>query len=189
MNQSIKMIRPALVSLIVMTILCGIIYTGIVTGIAQAIFPGQANGSVITVRLPGGAVKDVGSALIGQEFTKPEYLIGRPMGTTNLNPGSTEEADKVKERIDMWHSIDPGNKAEIPADLVYASGSGVDPNISPKAAEYQAARIARERNISKEEVMNVIHECTRGRFLGFWGEPSVNVLKVNLMLDGLQPIQ
>lgn len=180
-----KLLKPALLCFIVMTLLCGVLYTAAVTGVAQLIFPKQANGSVITVTLKDGALQEYGSALIAQEFTKPEYLIGRPAGTTNLSPVSEEQKARVQERIDWWHAFDRDNTADIPMDLVTASGSGVDPNISPAAAEYQVARIAGERNISEEEVRAVIEKYTAGRFLGFWGEPAVNVLKVNLALDGL----
>jgi K+-transporting ATPase ATPase C chain len=168
-----------------MTILCGIIYPGVVTGVAQAVFPDKANGSIITVTLKDGRKKDFGSALIAQEFTEPEYLIGRPMGTTNLSPVGEKQEKLVQDRIDWWHSIDPDNKADIPMDLVTASGSGVDPNISPEGAEYQVRRIAKERNMSEDAVRAIIEKYTTGRFLGFWGEPAVNVLKVNLALDGL----
>ncbi len=185
MSKIMKVLRPALLCFVVMTILCGVIYPGVVTGIAQTAFPNQANGSVITVRLKDGTQKDFGSTLIAQEFTKPEYLIGRPMGTTNLSPVGTEQEKLVKERIDWLHSIDPDHHADIPMDLVTASGSGVDPNITPEAAEYQIARIARKRSISEDAVRGIINQYTTGRFLGFWGEPAVNVLKVNLALDGL----
>lgn len=180
-----KALRPAVLCFVVMTILCGVIYPGIVTGIVQAAFPDKSNGSIITVTLKDGTKKDFGSALIAQEFTKPEYLIGRPAGTSNLSPVGEKQKKLVQERIDWWHSIDPDNKADIPMDLVTASGSGVDPNISPEAAEYQVARIARERKISEDAVRAIIKKYTTGRFLGFWGEPAVNVLKVNLALDGL----
>jgi K+-transporting ATPase ATPase C chain len=178
-------LRPVLVCFLIMTVLCGIIYPGIVTGIAQAVFPSKANGSIITVTLKDGTQKSYGSGLIAQEFTKPEYLIGRPMGTTNLSALSEEQAALVQERIDWWHTFDPNNTADIPMDLITASGSGVDPNISPEAAEYQVARIARERGISEDTVREIIDKYSTGRFLGFWGEPAVNVLKVNLALDGL----
>lgn len=185
MKNLIKMLKPALICLAIMTVLCGVIYPGIVTGIAQVVFGDKANGSIITVTLADGTERTYGSALIAQEFTRPEYLIGRPMGTTNLSPVSTAQKTIVQERIDWLHSIDPDNKSDIPMDLATASGSGVDPNISPEAAEYQVARIARERNMSEDAVRAIIKRYTSGRFLGFWGEPAVNVLKVNLALDGL----
>lgn len=185
MTKAMKLLRPAFLCFVVMTILCGVLYTAAVTGVAQLIFPKQANGSIITVTLKDGTQKEYGSALIAQEFTKPEYLIGRPMGTTNLSPVGEEQQKLVRERIDWWHAFDPDNTADIPMDLVTVSGSGVDPNISPSAAEYQAARIARERDMTEDDVKAIIGKYTTGRFLGFWGEPAVNVLKVNLALDGL----
>jgi len=181
----LKTLKPALICFGVMTVLCGIIYTAAVTGIAQLLFPSQANGSTITVTLNDGTQKEYGSELLAQEFTKPEYLIGRPMGTTNLSPVGEEQEKLVQERIEWLHSIDPDNKQDIPSDLVTASGSGIDPNITPQAAEYQVARIARERNITEDEVREIIQKYTTGRFLGLWGDPAVNVLKVNLALDGL----
>ncbi len=180
-----KLLKPALICFGVMTLLCGVLYTMAVTGIAQLVFPNQANGSVITVTLRDGTQKNYGSELIAQEFTKPEYLIGRPGGVSNLSPVSKEQKKLVQERTDWWHSFDPNNKADIPMDLVTASGSGVDPNISPAAAEYQVSRIATARNMTEDEVRNIIKACTSGRFLGFIGESAVNVLKVNLALDGL----
>jgi K+-transporting ATPase ATPase C chain len=185
MKSFLKALRPILISIVILTVICGLIYPGIVTGIAQAVFPAQANGSIITVTLKDGTTKDYGSALIAQEFNKPEYLIGRPMGTTNLSAVSAEQKELVQERVDWWHSFDPNNTAPIPMDLVTASGSGVDPNISPEAAEYQVARIAQARGMAEDDVRAIILRHTTGRFLGFWGEPAVNVLKVNLTLDGL----
>lgn len=185
MNKITQVVKTAFLCFIVMSILCGIIYPGLVTAIAQAAFPHQANGSIITVTLPDGTQKDFGSTLIAQEFTKPEYLIGRPMGTTNLSPTSREQQRLVQERIAWWRSIDPGNKADIPMDLVTASGSGVDPHVTPAAAEYQVSRIATARNMKEDEVRRIIQTYTSGRFLGFFGAPAVNVLKVNLALDGL----
>jgi len=184
MKTFIKQFRPAIVCLLAMTIICGVIYTGVITGIAQLIFPNQANGSII-VTLKNGAQKDYGSELLEQEFTKPEYLIGRPMMVSNLGPASSEQKTLVQQRIDWWHNFDPNNKADIPADLVTASGSGFDPDISPAAAEYQVSRIASARSISEDSIRSVIEKYTSGRFLGFIGEPAVNVLKVNLALDGL----
>ncbi len=185
MKKAFKNIRPVLFCFIIMTIICGIIYPTIVTGIAQAVFPNQANGSIITVSLEDQTKKDYGCALIAQEFTKPEYLIGRPLGTSNLSPVGKEQEILINDRIKWWHSFDPENNVDIPMDLVTGSASGVDPNISPEAAEYQVARIAKERNIDENHVKNIIEEYTTERLLGFWGEPGVNVLKVNLALDEL----
>jgi len=185
MKKAMKMLRPALISFIVMTILCGALYTAAVTGIAQLIFPYQANGSVITVTLKDGTKKDYGSELIAQAFTKPEYLIGRPLGTTNLSPVSEKQKELVQTRIDWWRAFDPENTADIPMDLVTASGSGVDPHITPEAAEYQVMRIAKARGVTEDTVRSMIKTYTKGRFLGLFGEPSVNVLQVNLALDGL----
>lgn len=185
MRKLFVVLRPALVCFAVMTLLCGVLYTAAVTGIAQLAFPSQANGSILRVTLADGTEKEYGSELIAQTFTKPEYLLGRPSGVSNLSPTSQEQAALVQARIDWWHSFDPNNKAEIPADLVTGSGSGVDPNISSEAAEYQVARIATERGITQDEVRSAIETYTTGRLLGFLGEPAVNVLMVNLALDGL----
>lgn len=185
MNKILKGLRPAVLCFIMMTILCGVMYPGVVTGIAQIAFPEQANGSIITITLKDGTTRDFGSAFIEQEFTKPKYLIGRPMGTTNLSPVSEKQKQLVQQRIDWWHSLDPENKTDIPMDLVTASGSGVDPHITPEAAEYQVARIAKVRGISEDAVREIISQYTTGRFLSFWGEPAVNTLKTNLALDGL----
>lgn len=185
MKKTARFLRPALFSFLILTLLCGVIYPGIVTVAAQGFFPSQANGSFITVTLKDGREKSYGSELIAQEFTKPEYLIGRPSGTSNLSPVSEKQEKLVKERIEWWHQFDPDNIADIPMDLVTASGSGVDPNISPEAAEYQVARIAKARGIGEDAVKEIIGKYTTGRFLGIWGEAAVNVLKVNLALDGL----
>ncbi|TGJ76721.1 potassium-transporting ATPase C chain [Caproiciproducens galactitolivorans] len=185
MTKTMKILRPAVMCFLAMTVVCGIIYTAAVTGIAQLLFPNQANGSIITITLKDGTQKDYGSALIAQKFTGAQYMIGRPMGTTNLSPVSKEQKKLVQERIDWLHSLDPDNTADIPMDLVTKSGSGVDPNITPEAAEYQVARIARERGMNEDDVRAIISKYTTGRFLGIFGEPAVNVLKVNLALDGL----
>jgi K+-transporting ATPase ATPase C chain len=185
MKKALKILRPAIVCLLIFTVLCGIVYTGAVTGIAQIAFPDKANGSIITVTLKDGTKKEIGSELIAQEFTRPEYLIGRPSGVSNLSPVSDELKKIVEERIKWWHEFDPGNTADIPSDLIYSSGSGVDPNISPEAAEYQVARVAKARGIDEDAVRKIIKKYTTGRFLGIFGEPAVNVLKVNLALDGL----
>lgn len=185
MAKTMKILRPALMCFLIMTILCGILYTAAVTGIARLIFPSQSGGSIITVTLKDGSQKEYGSAFIAQEFTRPEYLIGRPMGTTNLSPVSSEQKALVQERVQWLQSLDPENTADIPMDLVTASGSGVDPNITPEAAEYQVARLAKEREMDEDDVRAAIKKYTTERFLGFLGEPAVNVLKVNLALDGL----
>ena len=185
MKKFLKALRPVIMCFVIMMVLCGVVYTGIVTGVAQLFFSAEANGSIISVTLQYGTEKAYGSTLMAQEFTKPEYLIGRPMGTTNLSAVSEEQEALVKERIEWLQSIDPDNDADIPADLVTASGSGVDPYISPEAAEYQVPRIARERAISEDAVREIITTYTSGKFLGFWGQDGVNVLKVNLALDGL----
>lgn len=185
MKKVMRMLKPALVSFAVMTILCGVIYTAAVTGIAQLFFPYQANGSVITIMLKDGTQKDYGSELIAQAFLKPEYLIGRPMGTTNLSPVSEEQKALVASRIAWWRAFDPENMAEIPMDLVTASGSGVDPHITPEAAEFQVKRIAKARGMTEDAVQGIIKRYTTGRFLGLFGESAVNVLQVNLALDGL----
>ena len=185
MRKLLVILRPALVCFAVITLLCGVVYTAAVTGIAQLAFPEKANGSVVQVTLADGTTREYGSELIAQTFTKPEYLIGRPSGVSNLSPTSEEQAALVQERIDWWHSFNPENKSDIPADLVTSSGSGVDPNISPEAAEYQVARIAITRGITQDEVRSIIETSTTGRLLGIFGEPVVNVLQVNLALDGL----
>lgn len=181
----LKDLRSVIVFFLVFTFLCGILYTGMVTGIAQVFFHNKANGSIITVTLKDGSKKDIGSELIAEKFTKPEYLIGRPCEISNLSPTDKKQQLLVNERITWWHEFDPENKADIPSDLVTASGSGVDPNISPEAAEYQVARIAKIRGVDESDIRDIIKKYTTGRFLWVWGEPSVNVLKVNLSLDGL----
>jgi len=180
----VSKLRPVLVSFLVLTLICGVIYPVIVTSIAQIAFPNQANGSIITVTQENKTSIDVGSALIGQVFTEPQYLIGRPQGTSQLSPVSEEQRALIEERVVWWQALDPQNTGAIPSDLVTASGSGVDPNISPEAAEYQVKRIAQARNMSEKAVREVITRYTTGKLLGLWGEPGVNVLKVNLALDG-----
>jgi K+-transporting ATPase, C subunit len=183
--SKIKIFRPVIMSFLLFTLICGIIYPGAVTLAAQLAFPDKANGSIITVTLKDGSRKEYGSSLIAQEFTDAKYLIGRPSGISNLSPVNEKEKALIQERVIWWHKLDPGNTADIPSDLVTASGSGVDPDISPEAAAYQTARIARVRGISEDAVSAIFQKYTTGRFLGFWGEPTVNVLKVNLALDGL----
>ena len=184
-------IRPALVLLIVLSTLTGLIYPAVVTGVAQLVFPRQANGSLI---VHDGRV--MGSALIGQPFDHPKYFWGRPSGTSpfaynagasagsNLGPTNPAQIVAVQGRVDALHAVDPGNTAPVPVDLVTASGSGLDPDISPAAALYQVPRVARVRGFSPETVRLLVERHTEGRWLGFLGEPRVNVLALNQALDG-----
>jgi len=183
--------RPALILLLALTVVTGIVYPLVVTGLAQVLFPGRSNGSVI---VQNG--KPVGSELIGQAFSDPKYFWGRPSATSpfannsasssgsNLGPTNSALTDAVKQRIEALRAADPGNTTPVPVDLVTASGSGLDPQISPAAAAYQAARVARTRGLAKAQVDTLIAEATEGRQLGVLGEPRVNVLKLNLSLDG-----
>ncbi|HUW53173.1 MAG TPA: potassium-transporting ATPase subunit KdpC [Rhodanobacter sp.] len=188
-----KLLRQSLVLLLVMTVITGVLYPLASTGLAQLIFPHQANGSLI--------VKDgkpVGSVLIGQAFTAPQYFWGRPSATSpnpyngasssGSNQGPTNPAltDAVKQRIATLRAADPGNTARVPVDLVTASGSGLDPEISPAAAQYQLARVARVRGLPVAQVQALVAAHTSGRWLGMLGEPRVNVLRLNLALDALQ---
>lgn len=186
MKRFLKTCKPAVICFAVMTVLCGVLYTAAITGIAQSVFPRQANGSIIIVTMKDGTQVKYGSALIAQEFTQPKYLIGRPAGTTNLSPTGAKQKKLLQERIDWWHQFDPENQADIPADLLTASGSGVDPYISPDAAAYQIQRIAAARNMQTGDVERIMQNYTSKRWLGFIGQPGVNILKVNLALDGLR---
>ena len=168
-----------------MIVIVGVCYTGVMTAIGQAAFRTEANGSLITVRLADGTTRTYGSELIAQQFSSARYLIGRPAEDSNLDPGSQQEATVVQQRVNWWHQLDPANTAPIPQELVTGSGSGVDPYISPEAADYQVDRVAAARNITPQAVRDVIARYTTGRFLGIVGEPVVNVLMVNLALDGL----
>ncbi|RPJ38192.1 MAG: potassium-transporting ATPase subunit KdpC [Chloroflexi bacterium] len=188
-----RLIRPALVIFGLLTLLTGLLYPAVITGLAQLIFPYQANGSLIT---RNGQV--VGSALIGQPFNEPKYFWGRPSATggqpynaaassgSNLGPTNPALGEQVSERIAALKAADPGNNQPIPVDLVTASASGLDPDISIAAAQYQAARVARERGISLEQVQTLIDQNTTGRQFGILGEPRVNVLRLNLALDELK---
>jgi len=191
--MSNTMMRPAVTLLIVMTVITGIAYPLIVTGVATVIFPGQAAGSLL---VQDG--KPVGSRLIGQPFSDPKYFWSRPSATSpqpynglssggsNLGPLNPALTDAVKARIAALRAADPTHHAPVPVDLVTASASGLDPDISLAAAYYQADRIARVRHLSPDRVRALIVEHARGRFLGVIGEPRVNVLELNLALDKLR---
>lgn len=184
-------VRTAIVSLVALTVITGVIYPLIVTGIAQTVFPFQANGSLI---MKDG--KAVGSALIGQPFDDPKYFWGRPSATSpfadnaassagsNLSPTNPDLIKAVQGRVDALRAADPGNTVPVPVDLVTASGSGLDPHISPAAALYQVPRVARERKLDQQAVRQLVARHTEGRSFGILGEPRVNVLALNLALDG-----
>ena len=188
----LKELKPAIISFLVLTLITGIVYPLVITGIAQGLMPEQANGSLI--------VKDgkpVGSALIGQNFNDPNYFWGRPSATgpmpynaaassgSNLGPTNPALIDAVKARVKALRDADPGNTAPIPVDLVTASGSGLDPEISPAAAEYQVQRVARVRGLPVKEVRRLVRAHTEDRQFGVLGERRVNVLQLNLALDAL----
>ena len=186
----IRSFRPAIVIFALLSALTGIIYPLVVTGIAQVAFPSKANGSIV---YKDG--KAVGSELIGQAFTDPKYFWGRPSATSgfpdnamesggsNLGPTNPALADEVKIRAKALLAADPGDALPIPVDLLTASASGLDPDISPAAAMYQAARVARARGMSEDKVKELIARNTEGRWLGLLGEERVNLLKLNLDLD------
>jgi K+-transporting ATPase ATPase C chain len=176
--------------LLLLTLVTGVAYPLLVTGIAQAVFPSQAQGSLI--------VKDghvVGSRLIGQPFDDPKYFWSRPSATSpfadnagsstgsNLSPTNPDLVKAVQGRVDALRAADPGNTVPVPVDLVTASGSGLDPHISPAAAYYQAPRVAKARKLPAETVRALVERHIEGRFLGFLGEPRVNVLALNMALD------
>lgn len=182
-------LRPALVLLLLMTLLTGVAYPLLITSVAQAAFPRQANGSLVG---PAGAPR--GSELIGQPFSDPKYFWSRPSATSpaynagassgsNLGPLNPALHQAVKARVLALRAADPSNRAPVPVDLVTASGSGLDPHISPAAAHYQARRVAKQRGLSVEAVTKLIQRHTQGRALGILGEPTVNVLLLNLALD------
>lgn len=194
-----NILRPVFSIFLLFFILTGVLYPLLVTGVAQVFFPVRANGSMI---IKDGTV--LGSELIGQPFTSDSYFWGRPSASSpypyttsdkasftsstgsNLGPLSRVLLDNVKNRVDFLHSVDPSNTALIPIDLITTSASGIDPHISVSAAYYQAARIARARNLSISEITSLIDKLTEQPQFGFLGEARVNVLKLNLALDGLE---
>jgi len=187
-----RTVRPAVSLLLVMTLLTGIVYPVLVTVVARLAFPAQAAGSLI---MREG--KPIGSRLIGQSFTDPKYFWGRPSATTpqpyngtassgsNLGPLNPALIDAVKGYANALRDADPGNRSPIPVDLVTASASGLDPEISMAGARFQAARVARARHLPPAQVETLIGAHEQGRLLGFIGEPRVNVLELNLALDSL----
>jgi len=190
----ISTIRPALVLFGALTLACGVIYPLAVTGVGATLFPSQAAGSILEVD-----GKPAGSTLIGQQFTSPKYFWGRPSATSpmpynasgsggsNQGPLNPAFIDAVRGRVEALKAADPGNMAPIPVDLVTASGSGLDPEISLAAAEYQARRVAAERRIAPEQVRALIAAHASGTVMGIFGEPRVNVLALNLALDRKTP--
>ncbi len=187
-------IRPAIIMLVLLTVITGLIYPLLVTGIAQVAFPKQANGSLI---LKDGQA--IGSELIGQPFDDPKYFWGRLSATSpvpynaaassgsNLGPTNPALIAEVQGRIDALKAADPTNTQPIPVDLVTSSGSGLDPDISVAAALYQVPRVARVRGLDEATVRQLVDRYTKGRDLGVLGEPRVNVLELNLALDDLKP--
>ncbi len=189
----LKELRPAVISFLLLTLLTGIAYPLLVTGISQLTMPGKANGSLI---MKDG--KPIGSSLIGQSFSDPKYFWSRPSATSpmpnnaassggsNLGPTNPALMDAIKGRVQALRDADPGNTQPVPVDLVTASASGLDPHISPAAAEYQLARVARVRNIAPDSLRKLVADHTEGRQFGILGEPRVNVLELNLALDAMR---
>ena len=186
-------LRSATLMLLLLTALTGVIYPVAVTGIAQLIFPGQANGSVI---MKDGTA--VGSALIGQPFDDPKYFWGRPSATgpfpynaaassgSNLGPTNPDLLKAVADRADALRKADPGNTRPVPVDLVTASGSGLDPHVTPASALYQVSRVAKARGMPEERLRQLVADSTERRLFGLLGEPRINVLELNLALDSLK---
>jgi len=189
----IKHFKPALILFVLLSVLTGVIYPAVVTGLAQLLFPSQANGSQLTDN--GG--KLTGSRLIGQAFSSPGHFWGRPSATgpfpynagassgSNLGPTNPALVDAVKARIQALKAADPDNKASIPVELVTASGSGLDPHISPAAADYQINRVAKARNMKPEKLRALVNANTEPRQWWLLGEPRVNVLTLNLALGAI----
>lgn len=185
-----KLLRPAVSLFVFLSVVTGLLYPMLVTGVARIAFPDAAAGSLI---IRDG--KPIGSALIGQDFSDPKYFWGRPSATapqpynagassgSNQGPLNPALADAVKARVAALHAADPGNRRPVPIDLVTASASGLDPHISPAAADYQVERVARTRHLEVKTVRQLLAENTEGRDLGVFGEPRVHVLKLNIALD------
>ena len=181
---------------VVLTILTGALYPALITGLARVLFPRQAAGSMVQAN-----GRTVGSELIGQRFTKPEYFHGRPSaagndgydalasGGSNYGPTNQKLIDRVKDDLKKFRAENPGYNGPIPSDLLTASGSGLDPHLSPASAEAQAARVAQARGVAPAQILRLIAENTEGRDLGILGEPRVNVLKLNLALDRSVPLK
>ena len=190
----ISTFRPALVLFGALTLATGVLYPLAVTGVGQAVFPHQAAGSIIEVD-----GKAIGAALIGQQFTSPKYFWGRPSATSpmpfnangssasNLGPLNPAFIDAVKGRVDALKAADPANTAPIPVDLVTASGSGLDPEVSLAAVKYQLPRVAAQRHMTPEQVQKLVDGHSSKQVFGIFGEPRVNVLALNLALDGKTP--
>lgn len=190
-----KQLLPGLRITLVLTVLTGLLYPGVVTGLCQMLFPSQANGSLI---LRNGRV--AGSELIGQNFSRPEYFQPRPSaagndgydasasGGSNLGPTSQKLSDRVKASAAKFRQENPGFTGPLPADLVTASGSGLDPHLSPAAADAQVARVAASRHVADWKIKKLVASSVEGRDLGLLGEPRVNVLKLNLALDSTYPL-
>lgn len=186
----LQTIKPALMLLLLFTLLTGVVYPLVVTLVAQTLFPSQANGSLL-----GAVDKPLGSALIGQAFTQPQYFWGRPSATgveaynaaasggSNLGPSNPALAAVVSERIKALRAADPGNTQAVPVDLVTASASGLDPHISPAAAAFQIARVSKIRHLPFDTIRQLVERYTEARQWGLLGELRVNVLKLNFALD------
>jgi potassium-transporting ATPase KdpC subunit len=189
-----SLFRPAVLLLLVFTVLLGLVYPGAITGVARIAFPVQSTGSLMR-----DGERVIGSSLIGQPFDDPAYFWGRPSATTpvpynaaasagsNLGPANPALHDAVAPRIAALRAADPGNQEPVPVDLVTASGSGLDPHISPAAAYFQVSRVARKRGLASERVRALVDRAIEGRTLGLIGEPRVNVLRLNLALDHVAP--
>lgn len=194
-GETMKNLTTAVLMTIVTTVLFGLIYPLVVTGLAQVIFPNHANGSLVK----GADGTLIGSRLIGQPFSSPGYFRSRPSAAgaggydagassgSNLGPTNQKLIDRVKADVEKLHVENPGKL--VPIDLVTTSGSGLDPHISPAAAEFQVPRVARERGIGEPELRQIVAAHTEGRQFGFLGEPTVNVLELNLDLDRTRPMR